>query len=159
MLTKIYSGQITTWCSRLDLILTTFLNSTSKMGFSGSNILDLFSTKNPQYIYTEFCSSTFRDLILIQGCVSQTVLEAYAVFTFDDSWLWFMYTYCMIIKKRSIFMGGIFDNIIAAMFIHMCTYINGVLFQKRYQVSLMLSFLIDMQNFGHNGKDQCVNFY
>ena len=34
-------------------------------------------------------------------------------------------------KKRSIFMGGIFDNIIAAMFIHMCTYINGVLFQKK----------------------------
>ena len=56
-------------------------------------------------------------------------------------------------------MGGIFDNIIAAMFIHMCTYINGVLFQKRYQVSLMLSFLIDMQNFGHNGRDQHVNFY
>ena len=87
MLTKIYSGQITPW---LDLILTTFLNSTSKIGFSGSSILDLFSTKNPQYIYTEFCSSTFRDLILIQGC-SQTVLEAYAVFTFDDSWLWRMY--------------------------------------------------------------------
>ena len=62
-------------------------------------------------------------------------------------------------KKRSIFMGGIFDNIIAAMFIHMCTYINGVLFQKRYPVSLMLSFLIDMQNFGHNGRDQHVNFY
>ena len=99
------------------------------------------------------------DLSIYSEVLGQTVLEAYAVFTFDDSWLWFMYTYCMIIKKRSIFMGGIFDNIIAAMLIHMCTYINGVLFQKRYQVSLMLSFLIDMQNFGHNGKDQCVNFY
>ena len=64
------------------------------------------------------------DLSIYSEVLGQTVLEAYAVFTFDDSWLWFMYTYCMIIKKRSIFMGGIFDNIIAAMFIHMCTYIN-----------------------------------
>ena len=97
MLTKIYSCQITTCSSRLSFILTTFLIFTWKIGFSDSSISDLFSTKNPQFIYTECCSFTFRDLILIQGCVSQTV------FTFDDSWLWRMYIYCMIIKKVDIY--------------------------------------------------------
>ena len=71
---------------------------------------------------TIYIFENLSDLSIYSEVLGQTVLEAYAVFTFDDSWLWFMYTYCMIIKKRSIFMGGIFDNIIAAMFIHMCTY-------------------------------------
>ena len=41
-----------------------FSNFCMKIWVSGSSISDLFSTKNPQFIYTQCCSSTFRDLIV-----------------------------------------------------------------------------------------------
>ena len=54
-------------------------------------------------------------------------------------------------------MGGIFDNIIAAMFIHMYLHQWSVVSQK---VSSFFDvvILIDMQKFGQHDCDQHVNF-
>ena len=73
-------------------------------------------------------------------------------------WLLVMaHVYCMIIKKWSIFMGGIFDNIIAAMFIHMYLHQWSV-------VSKKVSSFFDVVIFDRYAKvwqhdcDQHVNF-
>ena len=63
-------------------------------------------TKEHSFPIGLYVFGNMSDLSIYSEVLGQTVLEAYAVFTFDDSWLWFMYTYCMIIKKGRYLWAG-----------------------------------------------------
>ena len=157
-LIKIYSCQITTCSSRLSLILTAFLISAWKFGFPVVAFQIYFRRKIPniftlsvvllllgiRYWYKDVAKRCWRRML----CLLSMTLGYGACILYDDHK-----------KKVDIYGRDLWQHNCSHVYSYVLTYINGVLFQKRYPVSLMLSFLIDMQNFGHNGRDQHVNFY